>query len=311
MTATQTVNGGNGALDPDIVRRFHFTRDMVKGPVYRKYKFAINRLWNVDDLDFTQDAKDWKRIDDAQREGLLGVTVRFLAGEQAVTDELVPMIAASHALGRFDWVTYLSTFLMEEAKHAEFFMRWHDEVVGVLEPEEVAAHFLVRDADRRPERPLRGARRAPRSPPEVRARAARGRDGRRHRPDRARLRPLLRRLQRVRRGGADDALLRDRDRHDQALGRLPGAARGLPADPARRGPPHHVRHGRLQDADRARTPTWRPRSTPSSTRIAATSSAWSSTRRRSPASRFRSTRTKRSATTATAAARWASPPTRP
>ena len=33
-----------------------------------------------------------------QREGLLGVTIRFLAGEQAVTDELVPMIAASHAL---------------------------------------------------------------------------------------------------------------------------------------------------------------------------------------------------------------------
>jgi ribonucleoside-diphosphate reductase beta chain len=39
---------------------------------------------------------------------------------------------------------YLSTFLMEEAKHAEFFMRWHDRVVGVLEPEEVAQHFLVR-----------------------------------------------------------------------------------------------------------------------------------------------------------------------
>ena len=33
---------------------------------------------------------------------------------------------------------------MEEAKHAEFFMRWHKEVVGVLEPEEVAQHFLVR-----------------------------------------------------------------------------------------------------------------------------------------------------------------------
>jgi ribonucleoside-diphosphate reductase beta chain len=144
MSRTQTLNGGDGAPDPDIVRRFHFTRDMVKGPVYRKYKFAINRVWNVDDLDFSQDAEDWKRIDDDQRQGLLGVTVRFLAGEQAVTDELVPMIAASHELGRFDWVTYLSTFLMEEAKHAEFFMRWHDEVVGVLEPEEVAAHFLVR-----------------------------------------------------------------------------------------------------------------------------------------------------------------------
>ena len=134
----------NGPPDPDVVRRFHFTREMIKGPIYRKYKFAINRVWNVDDLDFAPDAEDWKRIAPEQQRGLLGVTVRFLAGEQAVTDELVPMIAASHALGRFDWVTYLSTFLMEEAKHAEFFMRWHSEVVGILEPEEVARHFLVR-----------------------------------------------------------------------------------------------------------------------------------------------------------------------
>ncbi len=97
------------------------------------------------------------------------MTVRFLAGEQAVTDELVPMIAASHALGRFDWVTYLSTFLMEEAKHAEFFMRWHDEVVGILEPEEVARHFLGARRDGRPERALRGPRRPPRGAAEVRA----------------------------------------------------------------------------------------------------------------------------------------------
>ena len=133
-----------GELDPDVVRRFHFTRAMVKGPVYRKYKFAIQRIWEVDDLDFSRDGADWERISEDQRDGLLGVTIRFLAGEQAVTDQLVPMIAASQALGRFDWVTYLSTFLMEEAKHAEFFMRWHDEVAGILEPEEVARHFLVR-----------------------------------------------------------------------------------------------------------------------------------------------------------------------
>ena len=83
-------------------------------------------------------------ISEEQQRGLLGVTIRFLAGEQNVTNELVPMLAAAQALGRFDWTTYLSTFLMEEAKHAEFFMRWHDKVVGVLEPEEVAQHFLVR-----------------------------------------------------------------------------------------------------------------------------------------------------------------------
>ncbi|HEX5467680.1 MAG TPA: hypothetical protein VFW80_01380 [Gaiellaceae bacterium] len=131
-------------VDPDVVGKFHFTREMIEGPVYRKYEKAIRKIWSVEDLDFTQDVKDWDRIGEAERRGLLGVTVRFLAGEQNVTDELVPMLAASHALGRFDWVVYLSTFLMEEAKHAEFFMRWHERVVGVLEPEEVAQHFLVR-----------------------------------------------------------------------------------------------------------------------------------------------------------------------
>jgi ribonucleoside-diphosphate reductase beta chain len=131
-------------LDPDVVRKFHFTREMVEGPIYRKYEKAIRKVWSVEDLDFTRDAQDWERIDETQRRGLLGVTVRFLAGEQNVTDELVPMLAAAHALRRFDWTMFLSTFLMEEAKHAEFFMRWHERVVGVVEPEEVARHFLVR-----------------------------------------------------------------------------------------------------------------------------------------------------------------------
>ena len=71
------------------------------------------------------------------------MTVRFLAGEQNVTDELVPMLAASHALKRFDWIVYLSTFLMEEANLPSSSCAG-DRVAGVLEPEEVAQHFLVR-----------------------------------------------------------------------------------------------------------------------------------------------------------------------
>src|SRR6478672_13180017 len=138
----------NDIVDHDpggsVASRFHFTREMIAGPIYRKYEKAIRGVWNAKDLDYSQDAADWQRIDDAQRRGLLGVTVRFLAGEQAVTDELVPMLAAAHALRRYDWTMFLSTFLMEEAKHSEFFMRWHERVVGVLDPEEVAQHFLVR-----------------------------------------------------------------------------------------------------------------------------------------------------------------------
>jgi ribonucleoside-diphosphate reductase beta chain len=131
-------------MSSDIESKFHFSRELVSGEIYRKYEKAMRKHWTVEDLDFTQDALDWERVTPEQQKGLLGVTIRFLAGEQAVTDELVPMLAASHALRRFDWTMFLATFLLEEAKHAEFFMRWHEAVVGVVDPSEVAPHFLTR-----------------------------------------------------------------------------------------------------------------------------------------------------------------------
>jgi ribonucleoside-diphosphate reductase beta chain len=115
--------------------KFHFTREMMRGPIYRKYEKAVANVWNARELDFGPDAADWQRLSDPQRRQILGITVRFFAGEQAVTDELLPMIAAARALDRFDWVMFLGTFMLEEAKHAEFFALWHERVVGVLEPD--------------------------------------------------------------------------------------------------------------------------------------------------------------------------------
>ena len=135
-TQTEAVRGQE--------QEFHFTRELMRGPIYRKYEKAINAVWNPRDLDFSQDAKDWQKLSEEQRRGLLGITVRFFAGEQRVTDELVPMVAAACAMNRYDWVMFLSTFLMEEAKHSEFFALWHDRVAGILEPSEVAPYFLER-----------------------------------------------------------------------------------------------------------------------------------------------------------------------
>jgi ribonucleoside-diphosphate reductase beta chain len=123
---------------------FHFTRELMRGPIYRKYEKAVATVWNARELDYAPDAADWQRLTDTQRREILGITVRFFAGEQAVTDELVPMIVAARALDCYDWVMFLSTFLMEEAKHSEFFALWHDRVAGILEPDEVAPYFLER-----------------------------------------------------------------------------------------------------------------------------------------------------------------------
>ena len=80
-----------------------------------------------------------------QRDGIATITVRIEAGEQAVTDELLPMLAAAHELGRFDWVMFLSTFMLEEARHSEFFNIWHRDVCGVSTPAEKAAYWPLRE----------------------------------------------------------------------------------------------------------------------------------------------------------------------
>lgn len=138
------AGAGRGTVEGGGHRLFNFSREMMAGPVYRKYEKAIGHVWDPRELDYEADARDWGRLSEAERTGLLRITVRFFAGEQAVTDELLPMLAAAHALGRYDWTMYLSTFLMEEAKHSQFFALWHDRVVGVLEPEELEPYFVER-----------------------------------------------------------------------------------------------------------------------------------------------------------------------
>jgi ribonucleoside-diphosphate reductase beta chain len=130
--------------EADEHQKFHFTREMMRGTVYRKYEKAINAIWNPRDLDYSQDLADWATLSAERREALLGLTVRFFAGEQAVAENLVPMIEAAWGLDRFDWLMYLSTFVMEECKHAEFFAQWHERVPGMLEPDELAPYFLER-----------------------------------------------------------------------------------------------------------------------------------------------------------------------
>jgi ribonucleoside-diphosphate reductase beta chain len=128
-----------------VQTRFRLDPEIMAGPIYRKYEKAARTFWNPKDLDYDGDAADWGRMTEDQRFGVAAITVRFEAGEQEVTDELLPMLAAANALHRFDWVMYISTFMQEEARHSEFFTRWHALVAGLLTPEEKAAFWPLRE----------------------------------------------------------------------------------------------------------------------------------------------------------------------
>jgi ribonucleoside-diphosphate reductase beta chain len=128
-----------------VETRFRLEPEIMAGPIYRKYEKAARTFWDPKELDYELDAADWGRMRAEQRFGLAAITVRFEAGEQEVTDELLPMLAAAHALHRFDWVMFISTFMQEEARHSEFFTLWHARVAGLLTPADKAAYWPRRE----------------------------------------------------------------------------------------------------------------------------------------------------------------------
>lgn len=103
-------------------------RDCFPLRLYQKAK----RLgaWDPADVDLTQDRRDWESLDDLQRETILSLTSLFVAGEEAVTLDLLPLVLAIAREGRVEEELYLTTFLYEEAKHTELFARFLDEVAG-------------------------------------------------------------------------------------------------------------------------------------------------------------------------------------
>lgn len=85
-------------------------------------------IWDPGQIDFRQDAADWQRLREEERDILLRLTSLFQAGEEAVTLDLLPLIRVIAAEGRLEEEIYLTSFLWEEAKHTEFFHRFLAEV---------------------------------------------------------------------------------------------------------------------------------------------------------------------------------------
>ena len=104
-----------------------------ESPAYRLYEKAKKYgAWDPKDLDFSQDTENFKNLNDQEKGYVLSLVSLFVAGEEAVTLDLVPMLGAIGRRGELEDEMYLTTFLFEEAKHVEFFTRWLD-AVGVTE----------------------------------------------------------------------------------------------------------------------------------------------------------------------------------
>jgi len=85
-------------------------------------------IWNPSDIDFSRDREDWDRLNADERTILLHLTSMFMAGEEAVTTDLLPLMRVIAQQGHIEEELYLTTFLFEEAKHTDFFHRFLEEM---------------------------------------------------------------------------------------------------------------------------------------------------------------------------------------
>ena len=83
--------------------------------------------WAVSDLDFGPDRERWQQATEFEKEATLWSRRLFFNGEERVTATLAPFVWAAP---KPEIEIFLSTQMVDEARHTAFFDRWWREVVG-------------------------------------------------------------------------------------------------------------------------------------------------------------------------------------
>ena len=86
------------------------------------------KFWDPADIDFSRDRADWESLSEDERDWATRLCAQFIAGEEAVTQDIQPFMAAMRAEGRLADEMYLTQFAFEEAKHTQVFRLWLDAI---------------------------------------------------------------------------------------------------------------------------------------------------------------------------------------
>jgi len=116
-----------GTLSPDVVyAHVDYLGRELPGPVdlYQRWE---RQQWSATEIDFEVDRRQWQGMSERMHDQLEGTFLAFFYGEQAVTDTLSPLV---HAAPDEDNRLFLSTQLVDEARHSYFFSRFFNQAVG-------------------------------------------------------------------------------------------------------------------------------------------------------------------------------------
>lgn len=112
----------------DVYTHIEVLLQQRPGPMdlYRRWE---RQQWAASDLDFSKDKEQWGTVlSPFIQESLQGIFSGFFVGEYAVTDTLSPLvIGAPDEESRL----FLSTQVVDEARHTFFFARFFNEVIGI------------------------------------------------------------------------------------------------------------------------------------------------------------------------------------
>ncbi len=102
---------------------------LVHLPTYRELYYRWERQqWKAQDIDFSPDRKQWEMMgQEEQRMRLFGLSA-FFQGEACVTDTLAPYVTA---MPDEEMRFFLTTQLVDEARHTVFFARFFSEALGI------------------------------------------------------------------------------------------------------------------------------------------------------------------------------------
>ncbi len=119
------------------VRKKHeFFRTTRKGLDFESFPMQLFQkakkfgIWNPADINFSKDREQWIALAGTEKKILMHLCSLFMAGEEAVTLDLLPLIQTISKEGRIEEEIFLTSFLWEEAKHTEFFARFVNEVMS-------------------------------------------------------------------------------------------------------------------------------------------------------------------------------------
>src|SRR4051795_4428948 len=91
------------------------------------YELWERQNWISQDIDFTKDIEDWKGLADESRDRVAWNLSSFFVGEERVTTQFTGLVAAYESQSEEAFVT---TQQVDEARHAQHFNRFYEQVVG-------------------------------------------------------------------------------------------------------------------------------------------------------------------------------------